>query len=133
MADDHGYARTSYFQVKDRAAFAAAMARLEVEVVISDEHPEQVALLSNEESGWPTDYWDEDGDTEVEVDLVSLVSEHLADGWVAVFMEVGHQKLRYLFGNAVAINASGETRQVDLTDIYRLAAQLGPSLTHATY
>jgi hypothetical protein len=133
MANYYGYARTSYFEVNDLEAFRAAVEPLEVEVVVEDGHPERVALLSNEDGGWPDQYWNEAEQTDVEVDLVSLVADHLADGWVAVFMEVGHEKLRYLFGIAVAVNASGEVRKVDLTDIYRLAAQLGPNLTHATY
>jgi hypothetical protein len=133
MANYYGHARTSYFEVRDLEAFQAAVEPLEVEVVVEDGHPERVALLSNDDGGWPDQYWNEAEETDVEIDLVSLVADHLADGWVAVFMEVGHEKLRYLFGNAVAVNASGETRQVNLTGIYRLAAQLGPNLTHATY
>jgi hypothetical protein len=133
MADYNGYARTSYFEVRDLEVLQAAVEPLEVEVVVEDGRPERVALLSNEDWGWPDQYWNEAEQTDVEIDLVSLVADHLADGWVAVFMEVGHEKLRYLFGNAVAVNARGETRQVDLTGIYRLAAHLGPNLTHATY
>jgi hypothetical protein len=133
MANDIGHARSSYFEVKDLDAFRAAMEPLEVEVVTNDDHPEQVALLSDAEGGWPSDYYDEEADDNVEVDLVALVSEHLAEGWVAVFMEAGRQKLRYLYGHAVAVNASGEIRQVSLNDIYSLATQLGPNVTRAEY
>lgn len=60
-------------------------------------------------------------------DLVQLVASHLVEGQVAVFVEVGAQKMIYLGGTAVAVNASGETRVVDLDNINALAQELtGP-------
>ncbi len=133
MANYYASARSNYFRVKDLAAFRAAMTPLSVEVVGNDDDPQQVALLSDDEAGWPSGYWDEASDTDVEVDVAELVAGHLADGWVAVFMEAGHEKLRYVAGCATAINAAGQVRQIRLDDIYGLAKQLGPNVTLAEY
>ncbi len=109
------------------------MAPLDVEIVTGGDNPGLVALLSNADDGWPTGRWDEATDTEEEVDVAELVAAHLDDGWVAVLLEAGHEKLRYLVGHATAINAAGETRQIRLDEIYELAGQLGPHLTRAEW
>lgn len=62
-----------------------------------------------------------------DISLDQLVATHLEENEVAVFVEVGNEKLRYLGGTAVAVNASGETRRVDLEDIFDLARQLTAS------
>jgi hypothetical protein len=43
------------------------------------------------------------------LDLFGEVAGHLVEGSVAVFIEVGAEKLRYLTGWAVAVNSSGVT------------------------
>lgn len=52
------------------------------------------------------------------------VAKHLADGEVAIFIEVGSKKMCYLVGVATAINNKGETRCVNLDSIYELAKEL---------
>jgi hypothetical protein len=141
MANWAGSARTNYFKVKDPEAFKAEMAKYELEVWPSepdssgcDPREGSFALGSHDEwGGWPSSVWDEAADEDVEIDLTTLVSKHLAVGEVAIFMEIGAEKLRYLTGQAIAINAKGEHRTVNLDDIYRLAAELGPNVTQATY
>lgn len=65
--------------------------------------------------------------------ISELVSAHLVEQDVAVFMEVGFEKMRYLSGVTLAINHKGEIRTLDLNDIYGLAKSLGDSVTTATY
>lgn len=65
--------------------------------------------------------------------LVELVSAHLTREDVAVFMESGAEKMRYVGGAAVAVNADGRTEVVDLDDIYEKARSLGSNVTTATY
>lgn len=65
--------------------------------------------------------------------LHDLVARHLIDGDVAIFMEVGATKSRYLGGVALAVNSKGETRRIDLDDIYAKAAEIGTTVTHASY
>lgn len=59
-----------------------------------------------------------------DIGLEGLIASHLEENQVAILVEVGQEKLRYLGGTAVAVNAAGETRRVDLDDILELAAQL---------
>ena len=133
MANYESAARSSYFRVKDEQAFRALFEDHGIEVVGSNQDDSVgedgcVALLCVGDGGWSNDYGpDEDQD------IVSIVAPHLADGWVAVFVEAGHEKLRYCSGFAVAVNGKGETRQVSLNDIYPLAAQLGENVTDASY
>ena len=133
MANWYGKARTNYFRVKDVEAFreTKAFKNLEVEVIDKDG---MVGLLAEGEFGdFPSGYHDEN-DEWVDVDVEALVAEHLIEGEVAVFMTVGWEKMRYLTGSARAINSAGQTRQVDLDDIYDLARrELGPNVTTATY
>lgn len=63
--------------------------------------------------------------------LSKLVSRHLVDGDVAIFIEVCSEKMRYLAGIAHAINSAGDTETIDLHDIYDKAARLGSSITPA--
>jgi len=62
-------------------------------------------------------------------DFVAELADHLADGWVAILMEVGHEQSRYLVGYAVAVNSAGETVTVDLDSIHALAERLGEHVT----
>lgn len=132
MANYYADARSNYFRVKDEQAFRDALAPYEVEIV--KRNAVEYALLANggDCNGWPS--WSvNEQDEDVEIDFPALVAEHLADGEVAIFMEAGAEKLRYIVGQAIAINANGETRVVDLTDIYNLAAELGSRITPARY
>ena len=65
---------------------------------------------------------DADAAEDVEVDVIDLVATHLTPGEVAVFQSIGNEKLRYVNGVAVAINADGDRVTVTLDDIYDLAA-----------
>jgi len=72
-------------------------------------------------AGWPTMSYNEETEEETEIDLPAIVAEHLADGEVAIFMESGAEKLRYIIGYAEAINNKGERRTISIGDIYNIA------------
>jgi hypothetical protein len=134
MADYHAWARTNYFAVKDPDAFRAAMSVFSVEVITTsagDPPATLYGLLSDDESGWPTTLYDEVTGDDDYVDFVGMVAEHLAQDHVAIFMESGHEKLRYVAGFAVAVNSKGETQRVTLDEIYDPAARLGTVATRA--
>ncbi len=133
MADWHGSARTNYFRVKDRAKFEECINGIEGLEVIEDGDGRVGLLSEGEFGGWPNGVYDEETDELEEIDLCEIVSGHLQDGSVAVFMEVGAEKLRYLTGVAVAINLKGESKVIQLGDIYELAKQLGDEVTLAEY
>lgn len=65
--------------------------------------------------------------------IIDIVARHLIDGDVAVFQEVGSEKMRYVGGVSVAVNSKGETVRVDLDDIYEKAKALGENVTVAAY
>jgi len=140
MSNWYGAARSNYFRVKDVEAFKEAFKNLEVEIIEVDspslnDGREQgmVGLLGDDEyGGFPSVHYDEN-DEAVDIDVADLVSQHLVDGEVAVFMESGAEKLRYVTGHAWAINNKGETRRVSIDDIFNLARELGPHVTGATY
>jgi hypothetical protein len=144
-------ARTNYFAVKDAGALKEELRSYGIEPepwsaaqagadFIFDEDQEAGGIALFSFGSWPS--LDEDSvamrlgaedDEEVpqtHEDLAALVASHLADGQVAVFTEVGFEKMRYLGGTAVAVNASGERRCIELDDIYGLAESIaGPDTT----
>jgi hypothetical protein len=106
--------------VKDREAFLQWTEKRGLGVFKSESHAEHFAIhcADNESSSWPS-YDLENG---TEIDLVAELAQHLPKGQVAVLMEVGAEKLRYLTGIAIAVNHKGRAAVVSLDDVYRKAA-----------
>ena len=121
MANWYGSARSNYFRVKDANAFHEWTERRQLEVFKSDKEADVVAIYPSENSdgAWPTYDLEEDA----EFDLATELAEHLVPGQVAVLLEVGAEKLRYLTGQAIAVNAEGGMVELTLSDIYRTAAR----------
>jgi len=94
-----------------------------------------VTLLQAEdsESGIPSYFYNQETGEEVDRDFLVELATHLVSGWVAVLMEIGYEKLRYLTGVAVAVNNKGEIERVSLSDIYEVAKKLGKHVTVAEY
>lgn len=122
MANWYGTARSNYFRVKDREAFMAWTKRRGLGV-FTNAHDGGLFALHPDEStdsgAWPS--YDEDVDSEFS--LTAELAEHLSKDQIAVLMEAGAEKLRYVTGVAVAINSEGHVVDVDLSDIYRKAAR----------
>jgi hypothetical protein len=145
-------ARTNHFTVKDVEALKEGLksygiephpwsaAQTGAEFIFDNEKEDSVALFSF--GNWPSleedpvadrlGVSDDDEVPQEHADLADLVASHLVDGQVAIFMEVGYEKMRYLGGTAVAVNAAGERRCVDLQDIYDLAQELTDQDTAVT-
>ncbi len=132
MANYLSSSRTNFFAVKSSAAFTEAMDKLEVDFCAGEE-ANTYCLLGDGEGCWPRWVEDEETGEDTELDFIGLVAEHLADGHVAVFMEAGAEKLRYIIGTAVAINNKGETAEISLNDIYDAARGLGAHCTRCEY
>ena len=131
MANYYGNTRSNYFRVKNVAAFTEAMEAMEVEVWTRQD-TDQVGITCLGDSGaWPS----YDGETEEEIDFSGIISEHIKEKEVCILMEVGNEKLRYLFGCAEAITSEGIVKRVSLADIYQgLAAYTdGEVFTTAEY
>jgi len=125
MANYYASCRTNYFKVKDAEAFKAEMDKIPG-VEVCNESDNTFCLLGDDPdgAGWPTWIWSDLEEDHVEVDLMAEVADHLADGEVAIFMEAGAEKLRYICGLAVAVNNKHEYRRIALNDIYQLAEEL---------
>lgn len=118
MANYCATARSNYFRIKDAGAFKKWCQKRRLNSWIKDD---RYAISPDEttETGWPR----YDGDTDDEIDLELELSKHLDPSDIAVLMEIGSEKLRYLTGEAVAVSASGETCRVSLDDIYNHAIE----------
>ena len=162
MANYTEQGRTNYFRVKDLAVFKAELRAYGIEPASWEEansYGSEFVLhagVNNKPEGaialfsygmWPSfdeyatasrldvcidDEADESGIPCNYDSLLMLVADHLVDGEVAIFMEVGFEKMRYLTGTAVAVNAIGDTRHIDLNSIYELAKELAPEGTTIT-
>ena len=134
MANYYANARSNYFRVKDPASFKETMAVYDVEVHENSNEANTFCLLAANADGavWPS--WVEgDRGEEVEIDFFEIVSSFLADEEVAIFMEAGAEKLRYIVGEAFAVNNKGDSQSVSLDQIYELARKLGKNVTTCTY
>lgn len=135
MANYIATCRSNYFKVKDPETFLAAMELIPNIVVDSDNNDETFYILGDDPdgAGWPNWIYDDETGEETEVDLFATVANHLQDGEVAVFMEAGAEKQRYVIGCAVAVNSKGECRTIHLHDIYDIAkAELTDNPTKVT-
>lgn len=134
MANYYATARSNYFKVKDVAAFEQWCALVGLESITDDTDQKLVGFLDGnpDGGGFPSSRYD-DNDELVEIDLADELAAHLQDGQVAILMEGGAEKHRYIIGWALAVNSKGERKEVSLEDIYEQAAQLGEHVTRAEY
>ncbi|HTM81573.1 hypothetical protein [Asticcacaulis sp.] len=117
MSDPIGKCRSNYFKVKDKSAFEAWILEFDVDLVWSED---RVAFLGNADDGGIPDRFASEDDLET-VSLEEDLHQYLEDGEVCVVFNVGSERLRVLWGGAVAIHSSGATVSVRLDDIYELA------------
>ena len=59
----------------------------------------------------------------MEIDFHCELSEHLAEDAVAILMEVGYERIRYVIGFAVAVNSDGDVLAISTDDIYSKVAE----------
>lgn len=134
MANYYATARSNYFAVRDRQAFLQAIAPLEL--TINDAADGTLALLvdsAHHPHGWPQGHIDSQTGDWVPINLRTLIAEHLANEHVAILMETGAEALRYVRGEAVAINSDGDTAWISLDEIYDLARELGTHVNRAEF
>ncbi len=106
---------------KARKAIDESFSRILSQTFKSDKEADVVAIHPSEDSdgAWPSYDLEEDA----EFDLATELAEHLVPGQVAVLLEVGAENLRYLTGQAIAVNAKDGVVEPTLSDIYRKAAR----------
>ena len=141
----YGSARSNFFKVKDPEGFEAWALERALVVLESRLNPGSYAVFPNPDKGedgcWPTsvtlippegldedaryDWLEAAGADEmeqVEIDVPSALAEQLAEGEIAVLMQAGSEGLRYVSGHATAVAWDGREVDIDLVDIYKLAA-----------
>ncbi len=142
MANHYATARSNYFAVKDEAAFREWAGLMGLAVLEPDHRAKTAGGIrrfgiapgnSGDNGSWPDSTYDADADEVDEFDLTEELAPHLADGEVAVLMEVGNEALRYVTGTAIAVNSRGKTVSINLDAIYDAARKLGPNITRAEY
>jgi len=133
MANYVPFVRSNYFKVKDHAAFEAFCKKWGVKMIGGPDHDELVGFLGGDEVGIPLCYYDSESGEHVEGRFMDDLATHLVDGWVALVREIGYEKMRYLVGYTVAVNARGESIEVSLDQIYDDAKRLGEHITPCEY
>lgn len=139
MANFYGTARSNYVKLKPTTIPTLEEMFDITSVTRSDG---LTAILSEDVGGTPSFYVEEEGDEQLLKDL-GIVNDSIEDlnildvihlclepdpDNVFVWMEVGAEKARYLVGNAIAIDHTGQVlKQVDLNQIYE------PNWTRAEY
>lgn len=119
MANYYGTSRSNYFKVKNKEKFTALCEKLGVQLI---EQGNLVGFISNSEDGsLPSSIYDEKTGDQQDIDLCNLISKHLCKGQVAVMVESGAEKHRYVVGYATAVNWEGKTESIGINNIYDLA------------
>jgi hypothetical protein len=140
MANYYATARSNYFRVKNAQAFEEWCSERNLDCWansyegVGDRYA--IAPSADVEAGWPSYDLDEATDEYYEIDLPKELASHLDPRDIAILIEVGSEKLRYLTGEAVAVHASGKTIRISLDDIYDQAIlefEGDITITEATY
>lgn len=116
MADYIPQGRSSYFQVKDPAAFHALCTKYDWEAISNDAHPELVGFLCNGEEAFPMSIYNPATEEDDAVDCFADLAVVLADGWAAECREIGSEKRRYLFGMTTIVRWDGRLYQLNLNE-----------------
>lgn len=132
MANYYCTYRSNYFRVKDAEVFRKFIAQFG-NLFLLEEDDKFGFYDESGEAGMPGSYRDQESGDDIEVDFMEELAKHLADEEVAIVMEAGAEKCRYVSGYAIAVNNKGEIRTVSLNDIYQVAKSLGKNVTPAEY
>jgi hypothetical protein len=137
MANYYGKARSNYFAVTDEQAFREDIAKCNVHLLerTTEDGQTLFGVMDSDDDEMDTCMaWSADDDTdETEMTWGEFFQKHLADGWVAILMEIGSEKHRFLVGYATAYNNKGEERFIDLSNIVNLGKEIGENVTSPTY
>jgi hypothetical protein len=135
MANYTATFRSNYFVVKDAEQFNQFCDEFNLEMITKSEGGGTLHGFLNKgnEAGIPLTHLNKESGEWEGVDFLALLAEHLMPDYVAVVMEVGSENLRYLIGEAYAVNSEGENVSLTLDEIYQRAAALGSTCTNCSY
>lgn len=132
--------RSNYFKVHDVDAFLDDISKAGFELWPgTGPHRGLVAIHDDDGtrglSGVSHQDTDDDQDVEFEWDVVSLIAPHLEEGWVCEVASIGGERKRFLTGDSVAFNHTGEDTAVWRTIDFSLSEiqRLGVNHTENAY
>jgi hypothetical protein len=132
MANWEAYACSNYFKVKDPEAFKAWVNS--VPGLDLSEYKERgmfgFIVNGTDTGGLPNFIVEPEDETEDNKnrDWVAEIPDLLETGQVAILFEIGHEKLRYVSGGALAIGWDKRGVRITLDDIYQIAKEhFGPA------
>lgn len=122
MADYYAKTRSNYFKVKSPKAFGHFCTIFGLEQIQKEysggNNPKDTLYGFLGDDAIPNGFCTADGDF-VETDFIQRLAAQLQKGEVAIVMEVGSEKHRYLVGWAIAVNSEGKNESIYLEQIYR--------------
>lgn len=121
MANDYCSCRSSYFKVKDAAAFlawATSISEIDAQIESEGEHKGLAVVLGNDADGggWPSCRFNQETDELEDFGFFDELSQHLAKGWSVTLMEADAEKLRYIVAQAVVIDWRGKVKVINAED-----------------
>ncbi len=131
MANYFGSWRSNHFKPRDLDAFIEWAGSIKG-TDWAEENGLVVLYQDDADGGLPSIRMNDDD--EVEIDFLVEFGAHVASDSVAIIMEIGSEKLRYLVGTATAIRGAAEgedgpeTIQISLEDIYERAEAAWPGV-----
>ena len=120
MTDYEAKFRSNYFTVKDATAFKTFCEQYELEFIEKDGRCGFLMSFFTD-NGFPLFAWDHE--KEEGIDVLNNLIQHLAEGQVAIIIETGNEKLRYLKAQAWVISSEGKLKHLDLTNLALEAAK----------
>lgn len=127
MANYYAYSRSSYFKVKDLEEYKEFCNKWNLTLISEEDEEGDVLygfLVETDDGAIPSYYYDEETDEYID-DYEDLflkdLSKQLAPDWIAIYQEIGYEKLRYLVGYSVMVDSEGNFESIGIDDIYKLA------------
>lgn len=117
MANCISLCRSNYVRPKNRDEFVAFL-----ETFVGTHIFEKDGRVGFHSEDGEVPQRDSEGDDRTLIDCSEEIGAMLEDDEVMVVMEIGNEKLRYLFGYAWAIHSSGRSINVSIDEIYELAS-----------
>lgn len=119
MATYVSLGRTNYFLPANRRRLDELLADSGIQVE-QEAGGDRVVLLDTEGTDWVIYRDDEDDEGTW---IPDVIAEYLQPGEIVIFQTIGHEKLRFLNGQAVAVSHTGQQVNLSMEDIYRQAAE----------
>lgn len=102
MSNFEAKVRSNYFKVKSRKKFDEFLCRWTLRALAENEKTRLVGFTTED----MTDHGAiQNPEEDQQADFCAELAAQLKPGEVAIFMEVGSEKIRYLFGHATAVNS----------------------------